>query len=214
MATDRIANPLLCESTVQVLGDFKFGTLGTEVPRASIAQLSSAAFAIPFEAWRVHDAVATNLPGTSATDDLGYYGGTFGTAGPYIGTSDLKAAGATTRYARTQVRIPAEYEAGQTLTLRLSSGMVTTIADVSATIDVECYALDEDTTIGSDICATAATTINNLTFANKDFTITPASRVAGQLLDIRVAVAVNDGASGTAVIAAFAAAKLLVDIRG
>lgn len=214
MAVDRFASNVLAEGDLQVLGSFKFGTLDTDVPRADIAQLADAAFAIPFESWRVHDAVATNLPGTSATDDLGFYGGTFGTSGPYIGTSDLKTAGATTRYARTQVRIPAEYEDGQTLTLRFAAGMITTVADGSATIDVEAYALDEDTTISADLCTTSATSINSLTFANKDFVITPTSRTAGELLDVRVAITVTDTASGTAVIGAFAAAKLLADIRG
>lgn len=212
--TDRFSVNVLAEADLQVLGEFKFGSLGTEVPRAKIAQLANAAYAIPFESWRVHDAVGTNLPGTSATDDLGFYGGTFGTSGPYIGTSDLKTAGATTRYARAIVRIPPEYEDGQTLTLRFAAGMITTVADTSATLDVEAYILDEDTTISSDLCTTSATSINSTTFANKDFTITPTSRTGGELLDIRVAIAVTDAASGTAVIGAFAAAKLLVDIRG
>jgi hypothetical protein len=61
---------------------------------------------------------------------------------------------------------------------------------------------------------TAATDMNNLTFANKDFVITGSSLSPGDVLDIRIAVAVNDAASVAAVIAALAATDLLCDIKG
>src|SRR5574338_320399 len=68
-----------------------------------------AEYSVPLTAFRVWDALQTNLPGTSATDDLGLITGTFGTDAVYIGTSDLKAAGATSRYARVLIPLPPNY---------------------------------------------------------------------------------------------------------
>lgn len=182
--------------------------------RAKLLEDALQKFVIPFTDFRVHDALQTVLPGTSASDDLGLYGGTFGTTGPLIRTYDVKAAGAVTLYARALVRLPAEYVAGGDITLRLAAGMVTTVSDGTATIDVQAYSSDKDGTISADICATAAQSINSLTFANKDFVITPTSLVAGDWLDVRVAIAVNDTATATAVIAAIGSTEILVDIKG
>jgi len=165
---------------------------------------------------RVWNAVNTNLSGTAATDDLEYNGGTFGTNAPSIQTGDLKTgeSGGTTRYARIQVNLPPEYEAGQTVTLRFSAGMITTIADASATLDVECHLNDEDNTVSVDLCATAAQSINSVAFADKDFTITAATLSPGDVLDVRIAIAVTDAATATAVIGCVATMKLVCDTKG
>jgi len=184
------------------------------IARAKLAQDTLSRFPVKLTDLRVWDAFQTNLPGTSATDDLGLYGGTFGSASPQIKTYDLKAAGAQTLYARVQIPLPAEYDAGETVTLRLHAGMETTVADTSATVDVEAYESDSEGGISADLCATAAQTINSLVKADKDFTITPTDLVAGDMLDVRITVAVNDAATGTAVIAAIGAIELLCDIRG
>ena len=186
------------------------------ISRADLVQNDLARYEIPFYAWRVHDAPQTNLPGTSADDDLGLYGTTIGTNPPYIATSDLKAEGGnpTLRYARATVKLPAEYVDGQTITIRFKAGMITTIADDGCTLDLECYLTDDEDGVGADICTTGATTINSLTWANIDFTITPTSVVAGDTLDLRVRTSVSDAATGTAVIAGFGTAELLCDVKG
>lgn len=163
---------------------------------------------------RVWDAIHTNLPGTAASDDLALIGTTFGSTSPQISAGDLKAAGATSRYARFMVELPECYEAGETVTLSLSAGMVTTVASVSCTVDVECYKIDKITGIGSDLCTTSATTINSLVFGAKSFVITPSGLVAGDVLDIRLTIACNDGATATAVKPTIAGIDLLCDIRG
>lgn len=210
-----MSTPLRIPHGAIVEGDLRYtGSLLPALPRASLEQDNLAEYPIPWTAWRVWDALATNLPGTSATDDLGLIGGTFATASPSIQTSDLKAAGATTRYARCQVALPPEYVAGQTVTIRFHAGMVTTIADNSATIDLQAYKSDDEAGISSDLVTTSATTINNLTLADKDFAITATSLAPGDVLDLRVAVAVNDASTVTAVIAIIGAASLLCDIKG
>lgn len=202
------------DGDLRVGGDLTVDGSIPSVARTDIVQETLAKFPIPLWAFRVHDALQTNLPGTSANDDLGFSTGTIGTDSPKLTTGDLKAAGATTRYARVQVPLPAEYDAGETVKLRISGGMETTAADTSATVDVQCYKVDREGAVGSDICATGAQDINDTTFGDDDFTITPTGLTAGDVLDIRIAVAVNDGATGTAVIATIGAVELLCDIRG
>jgi hypothetical protein len=183
--------------------------------RASILkQDANAIFPVPLASLRVWDAIATVLPGTAAADDLAYSGGTFGTSAPTISAGDLKAAGATTRYARFQVQLPECYESGETVQLSLSAGMLTTIADSSCTVDVECFKLDKSAGVGSDLCATAAQSINSLVFGAKNFVITPSGLAAGDIFDVRIAIACNDGATATAVTPTIAAIDLLCDIKG
>ena len=157
----------------------------------------------------------TPLPGTPATDDLGLVGGTFGVATPSVRSEDLKTAGATNKYARFLVQLPWEYAAAQAVRLRFMAGMITTVADNTATLDCEVYKLqdDPDNAIGSDLVSTAATTINSTTFSNIDFTLNASGLSPGDILDVRVTAAVNDAATGTAVIAGITSAKLLADVR-
>jgi hypothetical protein len=93
--------------------------------------------------------------------------------------------------------------------------MLTTVADTSATIDVEAYESAKTTLkTGSDLVTTAAQSINSLTFADKAFDLTVTDLSPGDQLDIRFTVAVVDAATGTAVTAALASVELLLDIKG
>lgn len=200
---------------IKVGGDIRYtGLLKPDVPRSNLAQTSLAKYFIPWHAWRVWNALATNLPGTPLTDDLGLVGGTWATGSPSIQTEALEAAGATPSYARCQIALPPEYDEGQDVVLRFHAGMLTSVADTSATLDVVAYESDGEAGIGSDLVTTAATTINSLTLADKDFVVTASGLSPGDILDIRIHTAVNDGASGTAVKAIIGAAYLLCDIRG
>ena len=179
-----------------------------------LKQDALAIFPVRLTGLRVWDAIHTNLPGTAAADDLALIGTTFGTTAPVVTAGDCKALGATSRYARFMVELPECYEAGETVTLSLSAGMVTTVASSSCTVDVECYKIDKITGIGSDLCTTSATTINSLVFAAKVFTITPSGLTAGDVLDVRLTIACNDAATGTAVTPTIAGIDLLCDIKG
>lgn len=212
-----MANPVSIPGDLIVAGNIRLnGTLTPAVSKANILSLAELQpFPIPLTDFRVFDALQTALPGTPATDDLGLVGGTFGTATPSLRTEDLKTAGATNNRARVLVQLPWDYVAGQSVTLRFKSGMITTVADTSATLDCEVYKLqdDPDDAIGSDLVATSATTINSLVFANIDFALTATALSPGDVLDVRITTAVTDGASGTAVIAGISSAKLLCDVR-
>lgn len=187
---------------------------GADIQTTKIAQRVLAKMNIPLHNFRTWDALATNLPGTPAADDLGLVTGTFGTDTPYVGSGDLKAAGATTRRAGIIIQLPEDYEDANTVNIRCIAGMKTTVADTSATIDVEAYRIDEDGTLGAaDLVTTAATTINSLSAGNKDFVLTSTDLVKGDALMVRVTMVITDAATVTAVIGALWAFKLLADLR-
>jgi hypothetical protein len=188
-------------------------------PRTILTQDSSAAYVIPWTAWRKHDNYHVNLP--SAADDannyLGLVGGTFGTSNsPSIQTADEGANGdaVDTAYARTFFTLPPEYVADGSVVMRFHAGMITAIADATATIDIQVVESNKKAGGGgADLCTTVATTINSVTFANVDFTITDTDLVPGDVLDILVAIAVKDEATAVT-IGAFGYAAMLLAIKG
>lgn len=202
------------EGNLHITGNLVVGGNMPTIDRSDLELESNACYLIPWEAWRVWDAFATVLPGTAATDDLALIGGTFGTNAPSIQAGDLKAAGATTRYARCVLRIPPEFQTGQSVTIRAHAGMKTTVADTSCTIDFSAYRSDLEDGVGSDLVTTAATAINSLTEADKDFSVDSATLLPGDYLDIRMAITCTDGATATAVIPFVGSIELLLDIRG
>jgi hypothetical protein len=183
--------------------------LGT-VARANLQEDALQSYPIVLINLRVHDAIQTNLVTTASSDDLAVIGGTFGTDAVKVQSSDAKAT-SVTQYARFQVAVPPEYVAGGDAKLRINAGMITTVSDTSATIDVEAFRQAAPT---ADICATAAQSINSLTAANKDFALTATNLVPGDILDVRVKVAIADSATATAVIGQLNKIELLLDIKG
>lgn len=184
-----------------------------ERPRTSLLQEDAVAYTVPLEAFRVWDAKASLPVSSAGNDDLGLITGTVGTAAPVFRTGDAKATTVTQKVG-FQFVLPAEYVPGETVTLRLLAGMNTTASDGTATIDANAYKVGTNGTVGSDIVATAAQSINDLTAANKDFTITPTGLAPGDVLDIVVTIAITDGATGTAVIGQLNKVQMLLDIKG
>jgi hypothetical protein len=202
---------------VRVTGTFRHANvISPDIAVSNIAQQSLQEYVLDFTNFRVWDAYQTVLPNPGLTDDLGIYGGTWGTDPPSLRTEDLKAAGATNSYARFQVTLPPEYVAGQTVVINVVCGMMTTVADTTATCDLVAHLNEEDGTLGADICATAATTMNTLlpTMSTIPFTITPATLSPGSVLDCRIHTAINDAAEATAVIGYIAKVALQCDTQG
>lgn len=177
-----------------------------------LIQETLVAYPLDLTSGRVHDAPQT-LIGTAGSDDLGLSGTTYGTDSVYVTTDDVKNT-TTDRKARFQFTLPPEYEAGETVKIRISAGMLTTAASASAAVDLEVRKVAGDRTVGGDICATAAQSINSLTMADKDFTITATTLNPGDQLDIRVSIAIVDSATATAVIGTIGEIAPLLDIRG
>jgi hypothetical protein len=212
-----MANPVSFPGDIIVAGSIRVGErISPAIAKANILALAELQpYVIPLTDFRVWDAMHTVLPGTPATDDLGLVGGTFGTGTPSIRTEDLKALGATNKRARVLVALPWDYVASQSVTLRFKAGMITTASDTTATLDVEAYKLqdDPDDAIGSDLVSTGATTMNSTTFADIDFVVAPSGLSPGDILDVRITIAVTDGATATAVIGGISSARLLCDVR-
>jgi len=209
---------IIKQETLDVRGtlDLSKGTFqgrDDQIPRSYLTEEVLAEDASNLTQLRTWDDLAALLPGTAADDDLAVVEGTWGTNAPRIQTSDAKATSVTQRL-RFRRRLGAEYVAGGDVHLRVRAGMNTTVSDGTATVDVECYADDEDGGVGADLCATDAQSINNLTKADKDFVMTATSLAPGTVLDFRVTIAITDAATGTAVIGEISRIALLRDIRG
>jgi hypothetical protein len=169
---------------------------------------------IPLELLRIWDAFQTSLPTSASSDDLGKVIGTFGTDAMTIQTSDAKNTSVTQR-ARFVYRIPMNYVSGQAISVASWAGMRTTVANGTATIDFEVYKKNDATgLVGSDLVSTAATTINSLTAAAKEFVIDPTGLTHGDELDIRVTIAITDTATPTAVIGRIYKLYMLPTVKG
>jgi predicted RecA/RadA family phage recombinase len=171
-----------------------------------------APYTIPLTSLRVHDAMATNLPATAGNDDMGLITGTPGTDAPTLQGVDFGGT-ATDEKGAFEFQLPPEYRAGETITVRVRGAMLTTVSDGTATVDVECWKAGDDGAAGSDICATAAQSINSLTPANKDFTITPTGLVAGDRLIVRVSFAGSDTGNAGVMIPEISKLQVLLDIK-
>lgn len=183
------------------------------IETTKIEQRVLAEYHVPWSAFRVWDALSTNAVATAATDDLGLINGTWGSAVNKLSAGDLKAAGATTRRVYFAVAVPPNYDDGQTIKLRLRAKMETTIADVSCTIDAEAY-IANDGNLTSDLVTTAATSMNSLTVANYEFTLSSGSIDPGDLIEVRLSIACNDAATATAVTPVVYEVALVADTRG
>jgi hypothetical protein len=189
-------------------------SISSGVPRSWLTQDDNKVYSIPLTECFVWDSGA-KLPTSASADDLAHITGTFGTSTDYISAGDCKALGATTRRCRFRIVLPPEYVGGQTVSLRVAAGMLTTVADTSCTVDFEAYKVNRDTLVsGGDLVTTAATTMNSLTFSEKTFAVTSGALVAGDILDVRMTIVCTDAATGTAVTPAVAAIDLVCDIKG
>lgn len=204
------------------MGDFSFGESSitnsqisptADIARSKLAQDANKCYAIPIHAFRVWDAMATNLPAAAANDDMGIITGTPGTDVPTLQGVDFGGATSDEKCA-FEFCLPAEYDAGQTITLRLRAAMLTTVADTSCTLDVNCYKSSRDGAASADICATAAQNMNSLTPANYDFTVTPTGLAAGDRLVFVLTFAGADSGNLGEMIPEISQVELLLDVRG
>lgn len=182
------------------------------IGRTKLAQDTFQPYGVDLTTLRVWDDLASLLPGTAATDDLAIIEGTFGTDHPMVQSSDA-ASTSVTQYARFLFTLPPEYDAGQSIRLRIR-GAMQTVSDTSASLDVEAYAHDGDGAVGSDLCTTSAEDMNSATHADYDFDITPTGLAAGDQLDIRISIAITDSATGSGVVAELTRLQMQLDIRG
>lgn len=163
---------------------------------------------------RVHDALATNLPATAATDDLALITGTPGTSAPELQGLDFGGT-STTAYATFSFAVPGNYRDGEAFSIVMkNAGMLTTISDGTATVDLSVWSDDFDGTLSADLVSTAATTLNSLTLADVTFALTATTLAKGQLLHCRIKVAGTDSGNAGVMIPTISAVQVLCDTRG
>jgi hypothetical protein len=195
------------------------------IDRSKLAQDSLQTYPIRPDEWRNATQFYTVL-GAPTTAVLGIYTGGSGTNqnnAIWVGTADINSA-TTTVTARTVFTLPPEYDAGESVTLRLYAGMgvangtdTAYTADTSCTIDATAFEIDKDSitnTTGTDLVTTAVTDMNSTTIAAKDFTITPTNLAAGDSLDIKITISCSDGQTSNVVIPVIAGAEMLLDVQG
>ncbi len=113
------------------------------------------------------------------------------------------------------LRLPPEYTNYETVQIVIAAGCDTTVADTSATVDLEAHLRHATAgTVGSDLCTTGAQDIRTVTLAAKTFTINAAGLAAGDCLECRVTFAIRDNATITSVYGIVTNLTLLCDRKG
>jgi hypothetical protein len=154
---------------------------------------STETISVPMTDFRVWDAVGTNLPVAAATnDDLALITNT-STCQYYLATKDYGGTTDGVQYATALVAIPDNYIAADDLKIRVKCAAVA-VADAAMTVDIAATEVGSTT----DIVATTAQSINSTTAATKDFTLTATNVAPGDVLAVRLAVAVNDSGDASA----------------
>lgn len=118
-----------------------------------------------------------------------------------------------------QFMLPPEYVAATDLVLRLPVNVVKTAAavDNGSTVDVEAYEQSEAAgTVGADLCATAAQTFAAVdTWYNKDFTITGAALLPGDVVNFKLTSSIIDSEAGGGTLRlSMAKPRLLISVQG
>lgn len=189
--------------------NLKDGSLG----RIKLIQEALVPIPIPLTSCRIWNNYALLLTNNPNNDDLGIAQGTSGTDAPTIQSDD--AGGATVaQKLGLQFVLPTEYDDGKDIQLRIRAGMITTISDGTATVDVQAYLHDGDGSVAGDACTTAAQSINNLSKANKDFVITPTGVVSGDTFDVVVTVTIIDSGNAGVMLGEISRIDKLLDIKG
>ena len=209
-----MASPTTFPGDVIIPGNLRVnGGISPTLSRANIlSQAALQEFPIPLTQWRVWDAVQTNLPGTAADDDLALVGGTWASSSPSIQSVDFGGT-STEAFARAFIQLPWEYEAAQSVAIRIHAGM-RVIADATSELDLVCYKVDEELGISADLCATTIQDMNSAVYADFDFTITSAALSPGDILDVRIEIDGTDAGNAAAnITGVIGATKLLCDVR-
>jgi hypothetical protein len=186
------------------------GAAAIQGTRATWAQEDAVVYPIPLTDLRTWDNLAVNIPATAANDDLALVTGTAGSAAPQVQGADFGATN-DDKYTSFMFKLPPEYVAGETITLRCRAAMQV-IADATATLDAMVYRQAAPTV---DICATGAQSVNSATVANYDFTITPTDCVPGDLLRVILRFQGTDsGNAANYIQLLLSRIQMLLDIKG
>ena len=155
----------------------------------------------------------TALPAAPDATTLGITSGAFGTNSPTL-TSTSTNNTSESELARFQVIMPAEYQAGQSITIRVHA-KVTATRDTAATLEVLAYESDKEAGISGNLAVGGAQDCNFVPYDDYDFVVTPTTLVAGDTLDCELVAITDDGGGGSgAGHIIIGAIQVLLDIKG
>ena len=170
-------------------------------------------YPIDFTGCRVWDACHTLLPSTAASDDAALVTGTPGTNALTIQGLDPGGGSTTSKFA-FEYTLPPEYVAAGDAAIRVKGKCTTGIADNSCTIDFNVYRDARDGTVGGDIMAAAAFSINNTTAVQSDMTITASSLSPGDKIIVVGTIAGTDVGNATAIVPTLLAIEMVLSVKG
>lgn len=117
-----------------------------------------------------------------------------------------------------QFVLPPEYVAAGDVKVRLKTALIKTGAavDNASTIDVEVYEQTGNGAVGADLCETAAQSWAAVdTWYTKDFVVTAAGLVAGDILNVKITTNVVDSEVGAGTLRAnLDGIAVLLDVKG
>jgi len=180
-------------------------------PRTRLLQEDAVPYRIPLSAFRWADGLIPETTGAAGKPKLvmaGYGSGD----GHFLGEDSKDAA--KTETIVFDFSLPAEYVAGQTVTVTVTAQYTDagTSTMTTKTIDCEAYKIAEAGTAGSDICATAIQTLTS-SMAQYSFTVTPASLSAGDSIRVFLQI-ITEGDTSAATKGKFGGASVALDIKG
>ena len=183
------------------------------IARSKLAEDALQAYGIPISEIRSDAGASLTAAETAGTFDI------------TVGTNTIVANGEVTdnetevSVAYFQFVLPPEYVAAGDVTIRMPSALIKTGAptDNGSTLDIAVFEQSDAGAVGSDLSTTtpAATYAALDTWYNKDFVITAAGLVAGDVLNVKITSTVIDSEAGAGtIILNLAPPKVLVDIKG
>ncbi len=179
--------------------------------RTNMVQETAVAITIAPTAWLRTGSLGV-LPNSPDGTNFGLVMENRGTNGDLLKSSDFEQTTITEK-ARTLFVLPECYVPGGAIIFRIR-GRIFAAANVSATIDLTAYNNAGDGSVSADLCATAAQAIGT-SYADYDFTITPAGLVVGDELNLEVVAALNDtGGSATLKRYQITSTKMLLTLKG
>jgi hypothetical protein len=161
---------------------------GAAITRAKMAS-EVIPFGIPLTCLKQSDAQKTVLPDAADSTDLGLAAAV---GSVVVGTTTNNTT--KTEKAVAFFALPAEYADAGAITVRVRA-KTSAARQVSAGVDIVAKLL-ADGALGSDLCTTAAQVLTT-SWVNYDFTISPTSRVAGDMLMIEITLTSDDTGGST-----------------
>lgn len=140
--------------------------------------------------WRVWNALETNLANADGADDLGLVTGTYLTSSPTFNVTVATPSNAPFYAREPGFVVPVNYKAATNLTLNVT--VTETVAAATATVDASVVRRGAPSV---DIVATAAQSVVGAAGTVYSFTLTGTNVVPGEVLDIRLAITLGDGAA-------------------